>query len=107
MGPLRPPRPEAVASHEWSSYPHLIESKAQADGSRAVVKTHPAEGPNLLVEIPQDIAGLRARDPRLAEAWRLAVRESLTMAFSAGYRAVGFVQDRSEAERRAFYLLHR
>ncbi|AGA29694.1 hypothetical protein [Singulisphaera acidiphila] len=102
-----PPRPEAVASHEWSSYPHLIESKAQADGSRAVVKTHPAEGPNLLVEIPQDIAGLRARDPRLAEAWRLAVRESLTMAFSAGYRAVGFVQDRSEAERRAFYLLHR
>ncbi|SIN89822.1 Predicted acetyltransferase, GNAT superfamily [Singulisphaera sp. GP187] len=102
-----PPRPDAATTHEWSTYSYLIESKAIADGSRAVVRTQPAEGSNVLVEIPHDIAGLRARDARMAEAWRLAVRESLTSAFAAGYRAVGFVGERSDADRRAYYLLHR
>ncbi|WP_406700269.1 hypothetical protein V5E97_15750 [Singulisphaera sp. Ch08] len=102
-----PPRLESTTAEEWSRFPHLIESNPQADGSRSVVNTHAAEGAHVLVEIPQDIAGLRARDAGMAEAWRLAVRESLSAAFTAGYRAVGFVQERSETTRREFYLLQR
>lgn len=102
-----PPRPETTTSEACSPMPHLIESAARPDGFRAVVASHPAEGPQALLEIPHDVASLRAREPQLAEAWRLAVREGLTAAFAAGYRAVGVAQERSEATRRAFYVLSR
>jgi predicted GNAT superfamily acetyltransferase len=100
-----PPRPEPVASEVWSGFPHLIESVVRPDGSRAVSAVHPARGPNVLLEIPPDVARLRAFDARLAEEWRLAVREGLTSAFAAGYRAVGVVQERSGERRRDFYML--
>lgn len=65
----------------------------------------PPSSPVVLLEIPTGIGRLRAEAPALAESWRRAVRAAFTGAFAAGYRAVGFVQDDSEGERRGFYVL--
>lgn len=100
--PNNPPR-----ATDLSGLPRLIESTPRPDGSRAVASYHPAEGPDLLLEIPHDIASLRAHGPQQAEAWRLAVREGLTRAFSAGYRAVAVVQEHDANAKRDFYWLRR
>jgi predicted GNAT superfamily acetyltransferase len=63
--------------------------------------------PLVLLEIPADIAGLRAESPPRAEAWRQAVRAAFTSAFAARYRAVGFLREGSGAGRRCFYVLQR
>ena len=102
--------PEATGTPQdeaWLSFPHLIESTARSDGTRTVVTTHPATDSQALLEIPRDVAGLRAREPKLAEEWRLAVRDGLTTAFAAGYRAVGVIQDKTADPKRDFYLLRR
>jgi predicted GNAT superfamily acetyltransferase len=42
-----------------------------------------------LVQLPADIVGVRHRDPGLARAWRLALREVLVAAFADGLEVVG------------------
>jgi predicted GNAT superfamily acetyltransferase len=49
------------------------------------------DGAPLLAPIPDDIAALRRADAGLGLAWRLAMRETLTAAFAAGYRMVDCV----------------
>jgi predicted GNAT superfamily acetyltransferase len=49
------------------------------------------DGAPLLTPIPDDIAALRRADAGLGLAWRLAMRETLTAAFAAGYRMVDCV----------------
>jgi predicted GNAT superfamily acetyltransferase len=90
-----------------ASLPRLIATTVRNDVLNAPSALHPpASEPRVLLEIPDDINALKTHDPKLAEAWRLAVREAFQVAFQAGYRAVGFVRE-GEATRRSFYLLSR
>jgi predicted GNAT superfamily acetyltransferase len=66
-----------------------------------------AGSPQVLLEIPADIARLRRERPAVAEAWRRAVRPAFWTAFDAGYRAVHFIRDDSSGQRCCFYVLDR
>jgi predicted GNAT superfamily acetyltransferase len=68
---------------------------------------HSDDQPELLIEIPADIARLRRERPELAERWRLAVRLAFQSAFAEGYRAVSLVRDETVTPRRVFYVLDR
>lgn len=61
----------------------------------------------LTVEIPTDFAALKERDPALARAWQLALREAMLNAFAAGYVAMDFLRESAETHLRARYLLRR
>jgi predicted GNAT superfamily acetyltransferase len=43
----------------------------------------------VICQVPDDIVALRRSDPKLARAWRMAVRKALVTAFDAGYRVTG------------------
>jgi predicted GNAT superfamily acetyltransferase len=47
----------------------------------------PGPGDVVLCLVPEDIVEIRRRDPALARAWRLAVRETMAPALSTGYVA--------------------
>lgn len=87
--------------------PRLIETAERPDGLPTIAALRPVEGPAALLEIPSDIAALRARDPELAESWRQPVRDAFATAFASGYRAVGFHREAGPAGRRCFYVLSR
>lgn len=53
------------------------------------------------VEIPTHIDGIKQRDPALALAWRIAMREVFVDAFAQGYSAIDFVNTAS----RCWYVL--
>jgi predicted GNAT superfamily acetyltransferase len=53
----------------------------------------PTDAPRQLVQVPDDIEVLRARDPELADAWAAAVRATLGDQVRAGYRVSGFARD--------------
>ena len=67
----------------------------------------PVDAPRFLLEIPTDINGLRSGAPELAERWGSAVRQAFLAAFSAGYRAVGFLREQTPEGFRGFYVLER
>src|SRR4051812_20863692 len=67
--------------------PALIESTTRPDGLRTPTRVMVPKARESTLEIPQDVAGMRSRQPALAEEWRKAVRQGLTQAFDAGYRA--------------------
>ena len=50
---------------------------------------HQSSAPVVVCRLPDDIVALRREDPKLARAWRLAVRKALGDAFDAGYRITG------------------
>jgi len=60
----------------------------------------------LAVEIPADYQAVKAADPELALAWRLATRQALEACFAAGYLVVEMAGERS-AGGRAYYILQR
>ncbi len=101
------PGPRTVVTPEDARHlPRLVEAAARPDGSVSVISVNRiANEPLMLLEIPADILGLRQHDPELAEHWRQAVCSGFQAAFSAGYRAVGFLRDDSQPTRRGFYLL--
>ena len=67
-------------------------------------QTQPATADVRLVQVPLDIVELRHRDPGLAKAWRLALRETLVPAFEEGLEVVG-VTTRRLVRRRASVVL--
>lgn len=50
-------------------------------------------GDRLLAQVPNDIEGLRRRNPKLAASWAEASRRTLGAAVNAGYRVTGFTYD--------------
>lgn len=88
--------------------PKLLETLVRSDGLRCVQggPEAPAE-PQVLLEIPGDIAHVRKSDRTLADEWASAVRTAFTQAFAAGYQATGFVRSPEGNSRRSFYLLER
>lgn len=65
------------------------------------------DGDVLLVEIPADLAALKAAAPERARDWRMHTRECFQRAFAAGYAATNFIFDRSGPAPRAAYVLTR
>jgi len=64
----------------------------RADGERPGKVTPAGDETHLLLEIPAHFQELKARDPKAALAWRLAVREAMEPAFARGYAAVEFLR---------------
>ena len=73
--------------------------RAEDDGPGAVGQVGAS---HLLVEIPRAFQDLKARDAKLALAWRTAVRDALERAFAEGYAAVEFLRS---SDGRGAYLL--
>jgi len=73
---------------EGEQVPYLL----RAEGGRPGAVADPAGETHLLLEIPADVQGLKARDRSLALEWRLAVRTAFESAFAAGYAAVEFLR---------------
>ena len=73
----------------------------RADGERPG-KVAFAEESHLMVEIPPRFQDIKAKDPALALAWRLATRDAFEAAFSHGYAAVEFLRS---GDGRGAYLL--
>jgi predicted GNAT superfamily acetyltransferase len=48
---------------------------------------------SVLIQVPEDIVALRRREPAVAKAWRLALREALTRTLSTGYEITGASRD--------------
>lgn len=72
---------------------HILPSVTRADGLDAPVETElPLDGMPLAVPVPDNIAGIRARDTELSMTWRLYQRTMLEAAFSAGYTMVDCIQ---------------
>jgi len=61
----------------------------------------------LRVGIPADYGAVKAADPGLALAWRLAMRQTFQTYFAAGYTVVDFESHRLDGERRSTYVLRR
>jgi len=74
----------------------------RADGERPGKVAPAGDETHLLLEIPAHFQELKARDPKTALAWRLAVREAIEPAFARGYAAVEFLR---AANGRGAYLL--
>ena len=75
----------------------------RAAGERPADARAPApEETHVLLAIPPRFQELKARDPRLAVAWRMAAREAFEGAFTRGYAAVEFLRS---ADGRGAYLL--
>jgi predicted GNAT superfamily acetyltransferase len=99
-------RPDAAAV-----LPRLIDTRtghgeADPKGTPSPIRIEPLSGsPQVLLEVPADIARLRRQRPELAEHWRRIVRLAFGTAFDAGYRAVHVIRDDFAGERRVFYVL--
>ncbi len=63
--------------------------------------------PPLHLEIPADIAALKAQDLALARHWQQVVREAFLRAFAAGYIAMDFHRHSGPEGARAWYVLRR
>ncbi len=74
----------------------------RADGDRPGKPEVPNDDTHLLLQIPPRFQELKARDPKLALAWRLAAREAFEPAVARGYAAVEFLRS---ADGRGAYLL--
>jgi predicted GNAT superfamily acetyltransferase len=59
-------------------------------GGEPRLVTAAADATHVTVAVPRDIGSVRAGDPGLARAWRVAVRETLGAEIAAGGQAVGF-----------------
>ena len=91
-------RPPALADAEREGITYLL----RADRERPAPAGRPKGETHLLLEIPREFQELKAKDPELALAWRLAARDAFERAFAEGYAAVEFLRG---ADGRGAYLL--
>jgi predicted GNAT superfamily acetyltransferase len=61
---------------------------------------NPSDADRQILQVPSDAVQLRHQDPRLALAWRFALREVLVAAFATGLEVVAVSRD-------GHYLLER
>ncbi len=88
-------RPRDPSDQDLHDADMLIEAAA---GAEPVV--HPSSAYVVVCQLPDDIVALRRADPKLARAWRMAVRKAICDAFAAGYRITGVT-------RTGWYVLNR
>ncbi|MEP7292421.1 MAG: GNAT family N-acetyltransferase [Chloroflexota bacterium] len=63
------------------------------------------EGSLGLLEIPTRYTALEASNPRLAQSWRLHVRQAFKQIISRGFIVTDFITEAYEKRERSFYLL--
>jgi len=91
-------RPPSLEEAESEGITYTLRAEGEGPG-----KVAPAgDETHLLLQIPADFQKLKARDPKTALAWRLAVRDAIEPAFARGYAAVEFLR---AADGRGAYLL--
>jgi predicted GNAT superfamily acetyltransferase len=90
-------------SDAWSDAPDLLETTISPDGLRVPVATHHAQGQQVRLEIPPNLA-LTKQNALIAQAWQRHVRGAFQHAFEAGFVAIGFTRAEPARPR---YLLHR
>jgi predicted GNAT superfamily acetyltransferase len=108
----------AVAERLHGRYPSVEEDRARWRASEPTVRSElgpsgvrrPTEvvrpmGSRVNVEIPFDLAALRARDPGLVASWRDATREAFLACLDARYQVEDLAILREGSEARTFYLL--
>jgi len=79
--------PATPGSDPGASRPEPLLS-ADSDGTPVVSAAHPRT-PTASIHVPEDIVRMRAEQPEIARAWRLALRQVLGTALNAGYRCQG------------------
>jgi predicted GNAT superfamily acetyltransferase len=89
--------PPSLESAESEGIAYLLRAEGGKPGATATT----GGASHLLVEIPAAFQELKARDPKLAQAWRLAGRSAFERAFADGYAAVEFLRS---ADGRGAYL---
>lgn len=104
-----PPRPAEAAGA-----PAALEAEARPDGlpapGRALLAAPPPGRPGpaaVRVPVPAQIQAVKAADPHLALAWRLAVRDALAGFLAAGYEAVDFIPPADRERGTGWYVLAR
>lgn len=63
-------------------------------GERPAEASLSAQSDIVLIQIPDDIDAVRARDAGLARAWREATRQAFMACFARGFRVVDFIRRR-------------
>jgi predicted GNAT superfamily acetyltransferase len=107
--------PSPISAEEAADIPRLIETAAAEGGELSTAPRVPLEvrsagalgAPQVLLEVPGDIARLRREKPALAERWRVAAGQAFQLAFSHSYRASQFIRDDASGHWRGFYVLER
>lgn len=95
---LTAPRVEAAAAGRAAGPDVAALRRAGAEPVLAVARDAtphltPSTAPRRLVQVPNDIEMLRARDPDLGSAWGAAIRATLGAALDAGLRVSGVTRD--------------
>jgi predicted GNAT superfamily acetyltransferase len=93
-------RPAPLDDAEREAVRYLL----RADGERPGLPEEPAGETHLLVAVPTEIQGVKARDRAIALEWRLALRAALEPAFAAGYAAVELLYS-TDGTRAAYVLV--
>lgn len=86
--------------------PIVNASRLSADGALLTAEqmTTP-EGTMALLEIPARYSALEAGNSKLAQAWRLHVRQAFRMVIARGYVVTDFINEEHEKRERSFYVL--
>ncbi|HEV8228426.1 MAG TPA: GNAT family N-acetyltransferase [Candidatus Limnocylindria bacterium] len=91
-------RPPPLEDAEREGIRYVLRAAVDRPGAVSPV----AGESHVLLEIPPRFQELKTKDPQLALAWRLAVREAIEPAFAQGYAAVEFLR---ASDGRGAYLL--
>jgi chorismate synthase len=101
-----PPSAEEDRRRLAASTP-LVETEQGESGLRLPSVVAEPEAPTAHLEVPFDLASIRAHEPDAVRRWRHAVRDAFRGALDLGYVVDGFATLPVEHERRSFYLLRR
>jgi chorismate synthase len=105
---LRGQLPSATDDEErWKHSDALIETVLGPTGLRRPVSVREPGASSVNLEIPRDLASVRARDRGSARRWREASREAFRRALGAGYVVEDFAALSVGNEPRSFYFLER
>ncbi len=83
----------------------ILRTETAPSGLRLPTEVAEPTGPAASLEVPFDLASIRAHEPGSLRRWRHAVRDGFRAAFDLGYTVEDFAALTVEHERRCFYLL--
>ena len=98
------PTPEESRMRHAGSFP-IVRTDVGERGLRLPNEVAEPSGPTASIEVPFDLASLRAHEPGSVRRWRHAVRDGFRAAFDLGYVADDFGVVSLDHERRSFYFL--
>lgn len=85
----------AAAGEDEDGLP--LANPLDADGLPAAITAPPGRGEGWRVQVPADLAAVRARGPEAALRWREVVRATMTGLLSQGYAVSGFRRPAGDA----------